>query len=186
MEFEEIIKLYISAIGDDPNREGLKDTPKRVTKMLQEVFQGYFKYTKPKITVFNNGNDGVWYNQMVIDTGYFYSYCEHHMIPFFGQYYFGYVPDKKILGLSKVARIIDWYSSRLQIQERLTKEVVDEFNKLLKPKGIILILKARHLCKEMRGVKKVNGEMITSEVRGVFEKEINTRQEFLSLINSQN
>jgi len=183
MEFEKIVKLYILAIGDNPEREGLKDTPKRVVKMLQEMFQGYFKYTKPKITVFNNGEDGIWYNQMIIDTGYFYSYCEHHMIPFFGHYYFAYIPNKKILGLSKVARIVDWYSSKLQIQERLTKEVVDEFDKLLKPKGIIFILKARHLCKEMRGVRKVNGEMITSEVRGVFKKEINARQEFLSLIN---
>ena len=119
---------------------------------------------------------------MIIDTGYFYSHCEHHMVPFFGNYYFAYIPDKKIVGISKIARLVDYHSAKLQVQERLTKEIVDDIEKLLKPKGIALIMKARHLCKEMRGIKKHNSEMITSEMRGVFKNNSKTREEFLSLI----
>jgi GTP cyclohydrolase I len=120
---------------------------------------------------------------MIVDTGYYYSQCEHHMVPFFGNYYFAYIPGKKILGLSKVARIVDYYSAKLQIQERLVKEIVDEIEKQIQPKGIALVMKGRHLCKEMRGVKKVNGEMITSDIRGVFKTEAETRQEFMNFIN---
>lgn len=121
------------------------------------------------------------YDQMIIDTGYFYSQCEHHMAPFFGKYYFAYIPDKDILGLSKVARIVDFHSSRLQVQERLVKEIVDDLETALKPLGIALILKGRHLCKEMRGVKKVNGEMTTSDLRGVFRTKPEVREEFINL-----
>jgi GTP cyclohydrolase I len=104
------------------------------------------------------------------------------MVPFFGTYYFAYIPNKKVLGLSKVARIVDYYAAKLQVQERLGKEIVDELEKELKPKGIALVLKARHLCKEMRGVKKINGEMTTSDLRGAFRKEPETRAEFISFI----
>ena len=178
---QELIENMINSIGDDCTREGLLETPQRVVKMWKELYRGYDPLQKPKVTVFNNNADGVNYDQMIIDTGYFYSQCEHHMVPFFGQYYFAYIPNKKVLGLSKVARIVDYFSAKLQVQERLGKEIVDELEKELRPKAIGLILKGRHLCKEMRGVKKINGEMITSDLRGAFRNEPETRAEFISL-----
>jgi GTP cyclohydrolase I len=178
----QVVELMIESIKDNPQREGLKDTPNRVAKMWNEMFRGYDINQKPKITVFPNNGDGINYDQMIMDTGYFYSQCEHHMVPFFGTYYFAYIPNKKVLGLSKVARIVDYYAAKLQVQERLGKEIVDELEKELKPKGIALVLKARHLCKEMRGVKKINGEMTTSDLRGAFRKEPETRAEFISFI----
>ncbi len=150
--------------------------------MWDEVFSGYNEKNKPSITVFPNKTDGIEYSQMIIDTGYFYSHCEHHLAPFFGKYYFAYIPDKKIMGLSKVARIVDHFSSKLQIQERLVKEIVDEIEKVIEPKGIAFVMKARHLCKEMRGVKKIEGEMITSDIRGSFRKNPSTRNEFMGII----
>jgi len=176
------VSKIIEKIGDNPKREGLVDTPKRVAKMYKEVFRGYVKDEKPKITVFDNNNDGIHCNQMIIDKGYFFSHCEHHMVPFFGTYAFAYIPGKKIVGLSKITRIVDYYASKLQVQERLTKEIVDEIEKALKPQGIALVMKARHLCKEMRGAKKINSEMITSDMRGSFKTNFNTRQEFLNMI----
>jgi len=178
-----LVQQLLATIGENPEREGLKDTPSRVTKMWKEIFRGYDETQKPRLAIFDNNNDGIAYDQMIVDTGYFYSQCEHHMVPFFGDYYFAYIPDKKILGLSKVARIVDFYSAKLQIQERLVKEIVDELERELQPKGIALVMKGRHLCKEMRGAKKVNGQMITSDLRGVFKTEDSARAEFLSLVN---
>jgi GTP cyclohydrolase IA len=177
---ESICEYLLDVIGEDTCREGLADTPERMAKMYKQFFIGYNPDLKPCVTTFKNGSDGIFYNSMITDTGNFYSFCEHHFIPFFGQYWFGYIPDKKILGLSKVARVVDYYSGKLQIQERLVKEIVDELEKACQPKGIALMLRARHLCKEMRGVKKV-GEMTTSEMRGVFKKNSATRQEFLDI-----
>lgn len=174
-----LIKSIIAGIGDDPTRNGLLDTPKRVEKMYKELFMGYDPEQKPKITVFDNNDDGMNYDQMIIDTGYFYSQCEHHMVPFFGEYVFAYIPKKKILGLSKVARVVDYHSARLQVQERLVQEIVDEFQEALDPLGIALVMKGRHLCKEMRGVKKINGVMITSDLRGVIRDKVETRDEFM-------
>lgn len=182
LQIERLIKDILILIGENPDREGLQETPKRVAKMYSEIFKGYDKEEKPHITAFRNDSDGVKYDQMIIDSGYFYSFCEHHILPFFGEYFFAYIPDKNILGLSKVARIIDYYSARLQIQERLTKEIADEIENIVKPRGLALLLKARHLCKEIRGVKKVNGFMITSEVRGIFRDEEKVKQEFLKAI----
>lgn len=181
---KQIVKEMFLAIGEDPNREGLLDTPTRVVKMWGEMFKGYDKSAKPKITTFENKNDGMAMDEMIIDSGYFFSQCEHHMVPFFGEYHFAYIPNRKILGLSKVARVVDYFSAKLQVQERLVKEIVDELEQELDPLGIALILKGRHLCKEMRGVKKVNGQMVTSDVRGVFkDRSTGAREEFLSLIN---
>jgi len=179
---EKIIFDTLKLIGENPTREGLIDTPRRVIRMYKELFKGYNPDLKPKITVFNNNMDGMKYDEMIIDTGNYYSHCEHHMIPFFGKYYFAYIPDKKIIGLSKVARIVDYYSSKLQVQERLVKEVLDEIELKLQPKGIAMVMKGRHLCKEMRGVKN-SGEMITSDMRGVFRSKPEARSEFLSVIN---
>lgn len=181
-EGKEMVRNFLSFIGENPDREGLLSTPKRVVKMWGELYRGYDKEAEPAVTAFENQKDGLSCNQMIIDKGYFFSQCEHHLVPFFGQYFFSYIPAGKIVGLSKVARLVDYYSAKLQVQERLTKEIVDHFQKLLEPKGIMLVMKGRHLCKEMRGVKKVEGEMVTSEVRGVYENDINARQEFLQLI----
>lgn len=180
MDELKVVKDTISLIGDNCEREGVIDTPTRVTKMWKEIFKGYNLDNKPKVTVFNNGKDGIIYNEMITDSGEFYSMCEHHMLPFFGKYYFAYIPNKKILGLSKVARIVDFYASKLQVQERLTIEIVNELESALKPKGIALIMEAEHMCKSMRGVKK-KGTMLTSELRGVFKKHSIARNEFLML-----
>jgi len=149
--------------------------------MWKELFRGYDPEQKPKITVFDNGADGLVYDNMVIDTGDFYSQCEHHMVPFFGQYWFAYVPDKKILGISKVARVVDYYSAKLQVQERLVKEVLDEIEKQVQPLGIALVMKGEHLCKTMRGVKK-KGFMVTSDLRGVFKAKPEARAEFMRFV----
>lgn len=178
-----IATAFLVAIGENINRGGLLDTPSRAARMWTESFRGYDPEQKPKITTFINGSDGLKYDQMVIDKGTFYSWCEHHMVPFFGTYFFAYIPNEKILGLSKVARIVDYHSARLQVQERLTKEIVDEFASALEPIGVALIMKARHLCKEMRGVKKTEGYMTTSDVRGVFREKPEARQELINLIN---
>lgn len=179
---EKIVRDMLVSIGENPNRQGLIDTPKRIVRMWKEMFAGYQKKNKPVITTFQNNKDGVSYSQMIVDTGYFYSHCEHHGVPFFGSYYFAYIPNKKIMGLSKVSRVVDYFSSRLQIQERLVKEIVDEIEKVIEPKGIALVIKARHLCKEMRGVKKIEGEMITSDIRGKFREDSATRNEFMNII----
>jgi GTP cyclohydrolase I len=179
---EDHVIRILEYIGENPNRDGLIDTPKRVVKMWGELFRGYDKEQKPKIAVFENGKDGLMYDQMIFDTGRFHSQCEHHMVPFMGEYYFAYIPDKKIIGLSKIARLVDYYSAKLQIQERLVKEVVDEVEKLLEPRGIALVMKAEHLCKSIRGVKKA-GKMITTELRGAFKENLATRDEFLKLIS---
>ena len=180
-KLKKIAELLIKEIGENPKRTGLKDTPSRMAKMWLEVFKGYDIKQAPNVTVFPNNDDGIVYDQMITDQGTFYSFCEHHMALFHGEYYFGYIPDKYIIGLSKIARVIEYFSSRMQVQERLGNNVIDYLEKMLKPKGMILILKAHHSCKEMRGIKK-NGVMTTSVVRGVFMGDPSAKQEFLSLI----
>lgn len=176
------IREILLDIGEDPNREGLLDTATRVYKAHREMFKGYDLKNKPVITIFNNKKDGMEYDQLIIDTGTFYSTCEHHMQPFFGTYAFGYIPKNFILGLSKVARTIDFHASRLQTQERLVNDVVSDLKKSLEPLGIGLILKGRHLCKEMRGIRQVGGFMTTSDMRGVLRTKPAARAEFISLI----
>jgi GTP cyclohydrolase I len=178
---ENAIRYLLIKIGEDPDREGLKGTPTRIVKSWKELFKGYDPKKKPKITTFNNGKDGIVYDEMVIDSGEFTSFCEHHCLPFRGKYWFAYIPDKKILGLSKIARVVDYYSSRLQIQERLVKNIVDEIENACQPKGIALVMKAEHMCKSIRGIK-VKGEMISSEVRGLFRTKPEVRAEFMQLI----
>ncbi len=182
MEQDIIIKMF-EAIGEDPTRDGLLDTPNRVVKMWKEIYRGYDDKQLPKLAIFPNNADGIKYDEMVIDEGKFYSQCEHHMVPFFGDYYFAYIPKDKILGLSKVARVVSHFSAKLQIQERLVKEVVDYLEKELDPLGIALVMQGRHLCKEMRGAKMIGGMMTTSDLRGVFRTDDKVRLEFLSLIN---
>ena len=190
-KLEQISKQLIEEIGENSNREGLKETPNRMARMFLDIFKGYDETKKPKITVFKNGTDGVIYNQIITDTGGFHSICEHHMIPFFGQYWFAYIPHSEgnILGLSKVARIVDYHCAKMQIQERLVQNIVNElwkslyieYRKDLNPLGMALVMKGEHLCKTMRGAKK-KGTMTTSELRGAFKNNIQTRQEFFNLI----
>ena len=182
-----IVKI-LEFIGEDPNRDGLKDTPKRVEKMYKEIFRGYDPEQRPKISVFKNGSDGLVYDEMIIDTGSFYSHCEHHMVPFFGQYWFGYIPDKEgnIIGLSKVARLVDYHSAKLQIQERLVNDIVEDIWKELskdtvRPIGMGLILKGEHLCKSMRGVKK-QGQMTTIKLKGAFLDNQAVKNEFINFV----
>ena len=192
MNKEKIEKLWreiLLEIGENPDRPGLKETPKRIAKMYEEIYRGYDETNRPKVTTFDNGNDGLVYDQMITEEGNFYSHCEHHNATFFGTYYFAYIPSKKgkILGLSKVARIVDFYSAKMQIQERLVTDIVNclwkELSKNTKypPRGMALIMKGKHMCKSMRGAKK-DGWMTTSIMKGIFDKEPKAREEFLKLI----
>ena len=188
---KKIVRDMIILIGDNPNREGLKDTPERVAKMWKEIFRGYNINEMPKITTFNNGKDEIIYDEMVGDIGTFFSHCEHHMVPFFGKYYFAYIPhpNGKLIGLSKVARVIDYFAAKLQIQERLTHEVVEFlWNKLAIPRNraplaMGLVIEAEHLCKTMRGVKK-KGNMRTTKLIGTFKTDTAARAEFLDWVNN--
>lgn len=175
---EKHIKAILEHIGEDTEREGLKGTPDRVARMFQETFGGYYEDPKKHIkAIFKSNND-----QMVVvkDIDY-WSHCEHHMVPFFGKIHIGYIPNEKVLGLSKFARIVEVFARRLQIQENLTQEIADFLNKSLEPKGLIVVVEGQHLCMVMRGVKKINSTTITSAVKGNFENQ-KTRNEFLSLI----
>lgn len=179
------IMYLLKSIGEDPMRAGLIGTPDRIIRMWKEIFRGYDPSQKPKITTFRNGADGIIYDNMIIDTGDFYSICEHHCMPFFGTYHFAYIPNPKgkILGLSKIARVVDYYSARLQIQERLVNDIVTEISNALgneyPPLGIALMMKGEHLCKTMRGVRK-KGTMVTSKLTGAF-LDTPSRQEFMSI-----
>lgn len=180
------IVRQLQYIGENPNRPGLVDTPRRIVKMWQEIFRGYDPDKKPKISVFKNDDDGLVYDQMIMDSGNFYSHCEHHMVPFFGRYWFGYIPSQNggIIGLSKVARLVDYHSARLQIQERLVHDIVEDIWKELSngftaPLGMGLTMEGEHLCKTMRGARK-KGVMTTTKLKGVFLDNPMARSEFLS------
>jgi len=178
---EELIRKILAHIGDDPSREGLTDTPMRVAKMYDEIFCGY-KNTPPVITYFTRKKPG----GLIIDRGYFYSTCEHHMIPFFGNYYFGYIPDKKEIGASKIGRTIDHYAAKLQTAEKLSEEILDRIEDIIQPLGCILLMTGRHLCKEARGVKKHNSPFEVIEARGVLlNNSAGCKDEFIGRIGSK-
>jgi len=189
---EDNITRILELIGENPLRRGLiadctdpqsKSTPQRVASMYKEFFCGYDLARKPRIMTVPNGEDGIVYNQMIRDDGYFFSFCEHHMIPFFGDYYFGYIPDKLIIGASKIGRIVDYYAGRLQVAERLVNQVVQEIEETAQPLGQVLVMNARHFCKEMRGLKKWNSPYEVIAVRGCFEQNVNgCKNEFMSRI----
>ena len=182
------VRELLLAIGEDPDRTGLKDTPDRVARMYSEIYRGYNPAQKPNITTFPNGEDGIVYDSMVVDTGDFYSCCEHHMIPFFGKYYFAYLPNPKgrILGISKIGRVVDYCAAKLQVQERLVHEVVAMLTDALggdnPPLGIALVMRGEHLCKTMRGARK-KGQMVSSCLTGLFQTDSAVRAEFMNLIN---
>lgn len=182
-KIEELWTSILVEIGENPNRVGLLETPKRIAKMYTEVFRGYDENQKPNITVFPNGTDGVYYNEMIIDNGYYFSHCEHHGVPFFGSYHFAYIPDKLIVGASKIARVVDYYAAKLQIAERLCQDVVSCLWEATKPQGMILIMEGRHLCKEMRGVQKINSPFEVICAKGLFlSNSDGCKDEFLSRV----
>lgn len=183
-----LIRDIFTFIGENPDREGLRDTPARMEKMFKEIFRGYDSAQKPKITTFDNGRDGITYDNMVIDKGAFYSLCEHHCRTFFGEYTFAYIPNPrgKILGLSKIGRVVDYCAAKLQIQERLVREVVDMLTEALgeenPPLGMALSMTGRHMCKESRGARKA-GKMTSTYLTGVFKTEASARAEFMRFVN---
>lgn len=180
---EEYFSKIIAAVGEDLNREGLIDTPKRAAEAFKFLNNGYEKNLDE---VLNNAVFTADTEDMVIVKDIeLYSLCEHHLLPFIGKCHVGYLPRGKVLGLSKVARIVDMYARRLQIQEKLTKQIADAIETAVDAKGVAVVIEAKHLCMMMRGVEKQNSVMTTSVMTGIFRKEMNTRSEFLSLINRQ-
>jgi len=180
---EDSVVRIIEAIGEDPTREGLIETPMRVIKSWKELYKGYEESPEKILKVF----DSEGYDQLVLLKDIeLYSMCEHHMIPFIGKAHVGYIPNGKIVGISKLARLIEVFSRRLQIQERITDQVTDTLMRVLNPLGAGCIIEAQHLCMRMRGIKKQNSVMVTSSMRGVFledtEKGIAARSEFLRLL----
>lgn len=180
---ERAIRMLLEAIGENPDREGLVGTPDRIARMYKELFRGYDESQKPKITTFDNDMEST---DIVFDTGDYYSMCEHHMMPFFGKYYFAYIPrkDGRILGISKVARVVGYCAARLQLQERLARDVVTMLTDALdgKVEGMAIVMRGTHLCKTMRGVKN-NGTMTVAHLSGVFRDDAQTRNEFYKLID---
>jgi GTP cyclohydrolase I len=175
-----ITKSLIETIGEDPNREGLIKTPLRVAKAWTYFSQGYSSNLDEVINgaIFNEECS----DMVVVKDIEFYSMCEHHMIPFFGRAHVGYLPSGKVIGLSKIPRIVDMYARRLQVQERLTHQVANTLDKVLDPVGVAVVMEGRHLCMQMRGVAKQNSLASTSAMLGQFRKSSETRAEFLSII----
>lgn len=169
----------IELVGEDPEREGLKDTPKRVAKAWEYIFAGYSQDPKDVMTTFDS--DG--YDEIVLLKSIeVYSICEHHLMPFFGKAHIAYIPDKKIIGISKLARLIDIYARRMQIQERIGDQVTTDLMIYLQPQGAACIIEANHLCMRMRGVEKQNSTMVTSSLKGVFMEDGRAREELMRLI----
>jgi GTP cyclohydrolase I len=172
------ITRIIQFIGDNPTREGLIETPARVRKSYDELFSGYKKDPKEILKIFN---DGACDEMVILKDIEFYSTCEHHMLPFYGSISIGYIPNGKVIGVSKLARLVEIYSRRLQIQERMTSQIADALNSALEPKGVMVVCKAKHLCMIARGIQKQNSEMVTSSITGVFQEDHKAREEFLQL-----
>jgi GTP cyclohydrolase IA len=178
---QQAVKTMLKALGEDPDRDGLKNTPKRVARMYGELLSGYS--VDPDAMV-NEALFEIRYDEMVIVRDIeFYSLCEHHMLPFMGRVHVAYIPDGKVLGLSKIPRIVDMYARRLQVQERMTRQIADFLRDLLKPQGVAVVVEALHLCAMMRGVKKHGARMTTSAMHGAFRANLATRQEFLDMIS---
>lgn len=171
----------LQAVGEDPRREGLQRTPVRIARMYRELLAGY--RTDP-VALVNGALFDVDYNEMVVVKGIdFYSLCEHHLLPFYGQVHVAYIPKGKVIGLSKIPRIVDMFARRLQIQERMTSEVAAFLTEVVHPLGVAVVIDGLHLCSMMRGAKKANARMVTSAMHGAFKSNPATRAEFLNLVN---
>ncbi|HNR66744.1 MAG TPA: GTP cyclohydrolase I FolE [bacterium] len=180
---QQLVRELLVELGEDPEREGLRRTPSRMDNAYRYLTKGYKADLKTIL------NDAIFYeecNEMVIVRNIeYYSLCEHHLLPFYGQCHVAYLPNKKIIGLSKIPRIVDMYSRRLQVQERLTNQIANTLWEVLEPFGVAVVMDGKHLCMMMRGVEKQNSLMTSSAMLGAFQKERMTRMEFLSLINKR-
>lgn len=178
---EQAVSQLLHALGEKPGREGLKNTPKRVARMYTELLSGY--HVDPKKVV-NGALFNITYDEMVIVRDIeFYSLCEHHLLPFLGRVHVAYMPKGKVIGLSKIPRLVDVYARRLQVQERMTRQIADVLQNLLEPQGVAVVMEGLHLCSMMRGVKKHDARMTTSAMHGAFRTNSATRQEFLDNIS---
>ncbi len=178
-EFEQVVRRQLELVGEDPEREGLLKTPSRVAKALSWLTRGYELDPREVIgdAIFTENHE----NMVMVRDIELYSMCEHHMLPFFGRAHVAYIPDGKIVGLSKIPRVVEVFARRLQVQERLGEQVANALEDVLKPKGVGVVIEAVHLCMMMRGVEKQNSRTITSSLRGVFKDDARTRSEFLRL-----
>ncbi|MFH1856763.1 MAG: GTP cyclohydrolase I FolE [Candidatus Omnitrophota bacterium] len=173
------VREILEAIGEDPDREDLKDTPKRVAEMCEEIFSGIAANPEKELEVLlSKEHDEI----VLVRDIPVYSVCEHHLLPFVGRAHVAYIPGNRITGLSKLVRVVEIFSKRLQVQEKLTTEIAETLMKKLKPRGVLVVIEAEHLCMSMRGVKKPGAVTVTSAVRGVFKKNQKTRSEALALI----
>ena len=181
-EFEELVRRELELLGEDPKREGLLRTPARVAKALKWMTQGYGSSAEDVVGngIFKEEHD----NMIMVRDIELYSMCEHHMLPFFGKAHVAYIPNGKIVGLSKIPRIVDVYAQRLQVQERLTEQIAEGLCSVLDPAGVGVVIEAYHLCMMMRGVQKQNSKTITSALRGAFREDPKTRDEFLRLAHN--
>ena len=179
-EFEQAISRVLELLGEDPKREGLLKTPSRVSKALQFLTSGYEEDPQSILNkaLFTTSND----EMVLVRDIEFYSMCEHHMLPIIGRAHVAYIPDGKVVGLSKIPRIVNVYARRLQIQEQMTEQIADAILTTIKPKGVAVVVHARHMCMEMRGVQKINSTTVSSAIRGLFKSDERTRNEFYNLI----
>ncbi len=180
---QDLYRELLIRIGEDPGRDGLLRTPERMEKSMAFLTKGY---TQDVSEVLHEALFDVDYDEMVIVKDIeFYSMCEHHMLPFFGKAHIAYVPSGKVIGLSKIPRLVDVFARRLQVQERLTRQIADAVSEAIHPQGVAVILEAQHLCMMMRGVEKQQSETVTSAMLGVFKSQLQTRNEFLSLVRNR-
>jgi GTP cyclohydrolase I len=181
-EMQNLITRQLTLMGEDPRRDGLLKTPERVQKALEFFSKGYKQDLKE---ILNEALFDIDYEEMLIVKDIdFYSLCEHHLLPFFGKCHVAYIPTKKVIGLSKLPRIVEIFSRRLQVQERLTKQIADAIQETISPRGVGVVMKAQHLCMMMRGVEKQNTVAVSSAMLGSFRSDHKTREEFLNLINN--
>ncbi|MFA6192568.1 MAG: GTP cyclohydrolase I FolE [Sulfurimonas sp.] len=181
-DFETAVKTMMLHVGENPQREGLLDTPSRVRKAYEFIYSGYKENPKEILekALFTSSND----EMVLIKDIEFYSTCEHHLLPIIGRVHVAYIPDGKVVGLSKIPRVVNVFARRMQIQEQLTEQIADAIMEAIQPKGVAVVVVARHMCMEMRGVEKINSTTTSSALRGLFKKDQKTRSEFFSLINS--
>jgi GTP cyclohydrolase IA len=177
--FDELVREQLRQLGEDPERDGLLKTPERVEKSLKWLTRGY------ELSVFDVIGDAIFdedhHNMVIVRDIEMYSLCEHHMLPFFGKVHIAYIPDGKIVGLSKLPRVVEVFARRLQVQERLTEQIASALMEVLRPRGVGVVIEAAHLCMMMRGVEKQNSKTLTSAMKGVFLSDLRTREEFLRL-----
>jgi GTP cyclohydrolase I len=179
----DLVRRMLQLIGEDPDRDGLRHTPERFEKALRFLTSGYHQDPQKLL---NGAMFSVCYDQMVLVKDIeIYSLCEHHMLPFFGKCHVAYIPDKKVVGLSKIPRLVNMFARRLQIQERLTNQIASAIQENISPFGVGVVVEARHLCMVMRGVEKQNSQTVTSAMLGAFRENVQTREEFLSLIRDK-